>query len=71
MRVVWLVISCICLVAAAIAFWRQQSTAAFVIATIGVVAWFLRYRRDLKESLAEKGSPLTEDREVESLDEDS
>ena len=71
MKVVWLVIAGICLVAAAIAFWRQQLSAAFVIATIGVLAWFLRYRIDLKESLAENGAPLTDEPEADSADENS
>ena len=71
MKVVWLVIAGICLVAAAIAFWRQQLSTAFVIATIGVLAWFLRYRIDLKESLAENGAPLTDEPEADSADENS
>ena len=71
MKIVWMVIAGICLVAAAIAFWRQQVNAAFVIATIGVMAWFLRYRSDLKESLTENGSPITDEPEADSSDEDS
>jgi hypothetical protein len=41
----------------------------FVLATIGVLAWFLRYRSDLKESLTESGSPTRDDSEVDSADE--
>jgi hypothetical protein len=71
MKVVWMVIAGICLVAAAIALWRQQLNAAFVIATIGVMAWFLRYRSDLKEALTENRSPTTDEPEADSSDEDS
>lgn len=71
MKVIWMFIAGICLVAAAIALWRQQLNAAFVIATIGVMAWFLRYRGDLKESLAEKGSPRTDEPEADLSDENS
>jgi hypothetical protein len=71
MKVVWTFIAVICLVAAAIALWRQEVNVAFVIATLGVMAWFLRYRSELKESLVEDGSPLKDDSEAESLDEDS
>ena len=66
-----MIIAGVCLVAAAIALWRQQLNAAFVIATIGVMAWFLRYRSDLKESIAENGSPITDDPEADSSDENS
>ena len=66
-----MVIAGVCVVAAAIALWRHQLNAAFVIATIGVMAWFLRYRSDLKHSLAENGAPLTDAAEADSSDEDS
>ena len=71
MKVIWTAIAGVCLLAAAIALWRQQLNSAFVIATIGLMAWFLRYRSDLKGSLAENGSRLKDDSEVESSDEDS
>jgi hypothetical protein len=69
MKLVWMVIAVCCLLAAAIALWRQELNAVFVIATIGVLAWFLRYRGDLKESLTETGSPPPDDSEVDSADE--
>ena len=71
MKVIWTAIAGVCLVAAAIALWRQQLSAAFVIATIGLMAWFLRYRSDLKGSLAENGSRLKDESESESTDENS
>ena len=71
MKVIWTAIAGVCLVAAAIALWRQQPSVAFVIATIGLMAWFLRYRSDLKGSLVENGSRLKDDSEVESSDENS
>jgi len=72
MKVIWMVIAGICLVAAAIALWRQQLDAAFVIATIGVLAWFLRYRSDLKESLTEdRPPPITDVPEADLPDENS
>lgn len=71
MKYLWMAIVVTCLAGAAMALWRQQLSAAFVIATIGVLAGFLRYRGELKESLAENGSPLTHDPEANSADEDS
>jgi hypothetical protein len=69
MKVIWTAIAGICLVAAAVALWGQHLNAAFVIATIGVLAWFLRYRSDLKESLKGTERPVAEDLEVDSSDE--
>jgi len=66
-----MIIAAVCVVTAAIALWRQQLNAAFVIATIGIMAWFLRYRSDLKASLAEQGSPKPSDPEADSSDENS
>ena len=71
MKHIWMAIVVMCLAGAAMALWRQQLSAAFVIATIGVMAWFLRYRSELKESLAENGSPLANDAEPDSTDENS
>ena len=70
MKAVWMVIAVVCLVATAIALWRQQLNAAFVIATAGVLAWFLRYRSELKSSLREDEALQTDERETDSTDED-
>jgi len=71
MKTVWTVLAGLCLVAAAVALWELQLNAAFVIATVGVLAWFLRYRSDLKESLIEKERPQADDLEEDSADENS
>ena len=75
MKVVWTAISGLCLVAAAVALWEWRVNATFVIATIGVLAWFLRFRSDLrselKESLVDNERPILDDREVDSSDENS
>jgi len=70
MKAVWMVIAVICLVAAAIALWRQQLNTAFVLATVGVLAWFLRYRSELKKSLSDDDSLPTNEGETDSTDED-
>jgi hypothetical protein len=71
MKLFLMVISVVSMVAAGVALWRQQLNVAFVVATIGVLAWFLRYRSDLKESLTENGSVLRDDPEVDSSNEGS
>ena len=71
MKAFWMAIAVACLVAAAVALWQWQLNAAFVIATIGVVAWFLRYRGDLKRSLPDEEEPRDEDVESDLSDEDA
>jgi len=51
MKHFWLSISAVCVVAAGIALWREDVNAAFVIATVGVLAWFLRYRSEIRSEL--------------------
>jgi hypothetical protein len=42
-----------CIAAAVVLFARQHLDAAFVVATLGVVAWFLSYRVQMKRIIAE------------------
>jgi hypothetical protein len=71
MKAFWMAIAVICLVAAAVALWQWQLNATFVLATIGVLAWFLSYRGDLKRSLPDKEEPRDEDVESDLSDEDA
>lgn len=71
MKLVLMAVVITCLAGAAMAFWRQRLDAAFVIATIGLMAWFLRYRSDLKESLAADGSQPKAEPAADSEDENS
>jgi hypothetical protein len=50
----WIAVSATCFAAAALLLWRQHLDAAFVIATIGALAWFLNYRSRLKELLPDE-----------------
>lgn len=43
----WSVIAGLCLLAAAVFLWRTHIDAAFVAATLGVLAWFLNLRNQL------------------------
>ena len=44
----WTIAACLCLLAAAILWWRSYTNATFVIATLVVVAWFLDLRNRLQ-----------------------
>ena len=52
MKTVWLIASAVCIVTAAIFMLRGDFNAAFVVAVIGLVSWFLNYRAQVRESLA-------------------
>lgn len=43
-----MIVSGICIVAAAVFLLRGELNTAFVIATLGIVAWFLNYRIQMK-----------------------
>jgi hypothetical protein len=47
-RLFWITITGICIVAALLLLARQRLDAAFVVGTLGVVAWFLSYRVQMK-----------------------
>lgn len=56
MERVWLIVASLCLIVAALFLWRAQVNevyfnAAFVAAALGVVAWFLRVRAQLRKTI--------------------
>ena len=48
MERIWMAVSIVCLIVAAIFLLREFRQVAFVIATLGVLAWFLSYRVRLR-----------------------
>jgi hypothetical protein len=44
---VWMLVACLCLLMASIFWWDGHADAAFVAATLGVVAWFVDLRNRL------------------------
>lgn len=48
MKLLWMIVSGICIVAAAFFLLRGELNTAFVIATLGIVAWFFNYRLQMK-----------------------
>lgn len=48
----WIIIAYVCIVAAALMALLGKLNAAFVIAALGVVSWFLNYRLQLKKVIA-------------------
>ena len=48
---VWIIVSCILLVVAAMFLWRNNLSTAFVTAALGACAWFLSYRAQLRKKI--------------------
>ena len=65
---IWITVSGILLVLAAGFVWRNNYSAAFVIAALGACAWFLNYRAQLKAKLSD--DDVTGDDQDEQPDED-
>ncbi|MCM3906272.1 MAG: hypothetical protein ND866_31680 [Pyrinomonadaceae bacterium] len=70
MKLFWLIVAGGCVVVAAIFLLRGDFDRALVVAAVGMVAWFLNYRMQVKEKLAEMDSAQEENIEVNDLDED-
>jgi hypothetical protein len=51
-KLFWMAVAGICIVAALVLLARQRLDAAFVVGTLGVVAWFLSYRIRMKSIIA-------------------
>ncbi len=65
----WSIVSVICLIVAAVFVWRWHLDVAFVVATLGVLAWFLDVRHRLRPAHSE-ADELTEAKNVAERDED-
>ena len=46
------IVSALLLLTASVLLWRDNLSAAFVTATLGIVAWFLGYRAQLRAKIA-------------------
>jgi len=58
-----MIVTIICLVTGAVFLWRGDFNAAFVVAVVGLVTWFLRYRSQARESLAAQDNGQGNDQE--------
>jgi Flp pilus assembly protein TadB len=52
----WIIASGLLLLVAAICLWRNNLSAAFVIAALGACAWFLSYRAQLRRKIVDDES---------------
>jgi hypothetical protein len=63
----WIIVSILCMAVAAFLLLRDNQNAAFVVAAIGAVAWFLGYCAKLRGTIPE--TPETTDDEDEASEE--
>jgi hypothetical protein len=47
-----MILAGVCITVAAFFLWRRNLDVAFVVAAVGLVAWFLNYRAQMKEIIA-------------------
>jgi cell division protein FtsW (lipid II flippase) len=52
MKLFWLIVAGVCIVVAGFFLLRRDLSTAFVVAALGLVAWFLNYRAQMKEVIA-------------------
>ena len=48
MKLLWMIVAGLCIVVAAFFLLRGELNTAFVVAALGIVAWFLNYRIQMK-----------------------
>ena len=69
-KLFWLIVAGGCVAVAGVFLLRGDFDTAFVVAAVGMVAWFLNYRMQVKEKLAAIDAAEEENIEVNDLDED-
>jgi hypothetical protein len=57
------ILAALLVIAAAVCLWRDDVSAAFVTATLGVVAWFLGFRFRLRANVHLTDDDTTNDKE--------
>ena len=65
---IWMILSALLLIAAAVFLWRNNLSTAFVTAALGACAWFLSYRTQLRRKI--KDDELRDEESSESPDEE-
>lgn len=70
MKLFWLIVAGGCVAVAGVFLLRGDFDRAFVVAAVGMVAWFLNYRMQIKSKIIAEESAEDERIEVEDLDED-
>ena len=62
---IFTILSGLLLLIALVLLWRNNLSVAFVIATLGVVAWLLSYRAQLRAKIAAAEPPIERNDEID------
>ena len=65
MKTFWLALAGCCIVGAAVLIIRGHFDGAFVVAVVGMMAWFLNYRAQIQTGLAAQDATAEEENETE------
>ena len=68
MKLFWMIVAGFCILVAAVFLLRRDLNVAFVTAAIGLIAWFLNYRIQMRE-IVDTADAETENLQTEDLDE--
>jgi Flp pilus assembly protein TadB len=62
---IFTILSGLLLLIALVLLWRNNLSVAFVIAALGIVAWFLSYRAQLRAKIAAADAPIERNDEID------
>ena len=61
---IWTIASIACLIVAGLFLYRRNFDAAFALAALGAVAWFLNYRSQIRKTLDEETGTNEDERDA-------
>ena len=70
MKTLWLAIAGCCIVGAALLMLLGHFDGAFVVAVVGMIAWFLNYRAQIQKGLVVEDATVEDEIETDSNEED-
>ena len=70
MKTFWLAIAGCCIVGAALLMLLGHFDGAFVVAVVGMIAWFLNYRAQLQKGLVVEDATVEDEIETDRNEED-
>ena len=70
MKTLWLAIAGCCIVGAALLMLLGHFDGAFVVAVVGMIAWFLNYRAQLQKGLVVEDATVEDEIETDRNEED-
>ncbi len=70
MKIFWLIVAVLCIAVSGIFLLRGNLDTAFVVATVGTIAWFLNYRSQMTEIIDSTESEQQEIMGAQNSDDD-